>query len=298
MWWPCPYHRWTVWWPCLYHRWTVWWPCLYHRWTVWWPCPYHRWTVWWPCPSHRWTSVCPDIRPLCNSVSTTERFNGFSWNSVQEFVTKSRRADTRVATTLSVAAILSTNGLKCTCARNFHVLDWSVWNSAHKISVQCCWVSLSYVTTGVAQVILYSRAQATRPPFYAYSAPLASQSIQRTLSYHVAGIGSFMKTGAVKSIPYLLMGVNESVYTLLTFTVRFGRSSAHEKLTKWLKFGIRDLYKVVKIRCTKCVKMVEIRYARCSQNGWNYLYEMCTKWLKFAIRDVYKMVGTRYTRCI
>lgn len=65
-----------------------------------------------------------------------------------------------------------------------------------------------------------------------------------TVPYHMAGIGSFMKIGAVQSIPYLLVGVNESVYTLLTFTVRFGRSSVHEIRAKWLKFGIQHLYKM------------------------------------------------------
>jgi len=57
----------------------------------------------------------------------------------------------------------STKGLKWTCTRSFHVLDWSVWNSAH--TVQWCWVSLIYVTNGVAKVILYSRLQAMPPPF-------------------------------------------------------------------------------------------------------------------------------------
>ena len=56
---------------------------------------------------------------------------------------------------------------------------------------------------------------------------------------------------------------------------------------KWLKFVIRDVY-----------KMVEIHYTRCVQNGFNSLYEMCTKKLKFVIRDVYKMVEIPYRGCI
>jgi hypothetical protein len=156
------------------------------------------------------------------------------------------------------------------------------------ISVQWRWVSLSYATIDVAQVMLYSRLQATRAPWHAYSNPLASQSIQRTL-YHIMWLGLGVSWKSVQLNPYLaylLMGVSESVYTLRTFTVRLGRYSVCEIYIKWLKFVIQDIYKMVEIHYTRCAQMVEIPYTRCIQNGWNSLYKIYIKWLKLIIRDV------------
>jgi hypothetical protein len=62
------------------------------------------------------------------------------------------------------------------------------------------------------------------------------------------------------------MGVNESVYTLATFTVRFGSKYVYEMRTKWLKFVVRDVYKI-KFVIRDVYKIVEIPYTRCVQNG-------------------------------
>ena len=110
-----------------------------------------------------------------------------------------------------------------------------------------------------------------------------------TVSYHMwLGLGVVWKSVQLSPyFTYLLKGVNVPLYTLPTFIVRFGRNLVYEMCTKWLKFVIRDVY-----------KMVEVRYTRCIRNGWNSLWKMYIKWLKFPVRDVYKMVEIRYTRCV